>query len=127
MNEDKRRSRSYVCPPGPPHLLIIRHQVRLKLPLGPILGQLVVGDLSQVKVGHLGGRSLHPPTGRPLRVGLPLGVLGLLFIALQGHLSKSVGLKYAHTLLYQSYLFITLYVTRITYLTIIYYYYIIWF
>lgn len=107
VNEHNRMSR--ICPSRCPHLFIIRHQVRLKLPLGPVFGQLIVGDLSQVKVGHLGWGSLHPTTGCPLRVGLTLSILGLLFIALQGHLCWVEGENIIHTLLYHSYLFVTLF------------------
>lgn len=89
----KTTSRSFICPSSCPHLFIIRHQVRLKLPLGPVFGQLVVGDLSQVEVGHLGWRSLHPAAGRPLRVGLSLSFLLLLFIVLQRQLWKRVARK----------------------------------
>lgn len=67
-------------------LFVIRHQVRLKLPLGPVFGQLVVGNLGQVEVGHLRRRSLHPAAGRPLWVGLPLGLQGLVFLAPLGRL-----------------------------------------
>lgn len=90
VKQRNRTSPSFICPSSRPHLFIIRHQVRLKLPLGPIFGQLVVGDLSQVKVGHLGRGSLHPPAGRPLRVGLHLSFLVLLFIVLQRHLWRRV-------------------------------------
>lgn len=75
----------------PPYLFVVGHQVCLELPLRPVLRQLVVGDLSQVEVGYLGGGPLHPAAGGPLWVGLPLGLLSLLFLILLGGLGGRVG------------------------------------
>ena len=63
----------------------------MKLPLGPVFGQVVVGDLSQVEVGHLGRRSLHAAAGRPFRVGLRLGLQSLVFLTLLGRLGSESG------------------------------------
>lgn len=63
-------------------LLVIWYQVGLKLPLGPVFGQFIVGNLSQVEVGHLGRGSLHPAAGRPLWISLPLSLQCLIFLSL---------------------------------------------
>lgn len=65
-------------------LFVIWHQVWLELPLGPVFWQLVVSDLGQVEVGHLGGGALHPAAGCPLRIGLPLSFQSLVLLALLG-------------------------------------------
>ena len=72
-------------------LFVVWHEVRLELPLGPVLGEVVVGDLRQVEVGHLGGGALHPAAGRELRVGLALALKGLLLLLLLRleHLGRS--------------------------------------
>lgn len=59
-----------------PCLFVIRHQVRLELPLGPVFREIIVGDLGHLDVGYLGGSSLHSAAGCPFRVRLLLGFQG---------------------------------------------------